>query len=484
MNYIVVKNEKRKGIAALLIFLFGPIGMFYSTILGAIIMILIEILLIFISMSVEWGIVGVWFLIILQLPINIVCFIWGILAVNVYNKKLKLSQEDISPINTNQNIEANKNNAENGVEKAKAELLKELNQITYLYNSKVTTEENYLKQKEVIVKKIKILDYNSTLPATMKNDNIAETKVVENLSNSKNNILLWVLIALVLITLLYLLYDGKTNSLQFNKIGNIFGMHFKDREEIKNKIEQSYFSLANGLFSGKNFDGSGQDKLPFYNTDFSVSTVLALLPYASMFGAKINFEPKNIDVYKFIDENNAKVKYDLVYQFGDSGDSTHIDMLVKKIGGSWKLDAEQFFNINSEKGKISNTNKKKINTKHKNVNGIRNEKEDYFVDNNGDENTNIHTIQVSVKSGVEGRYFTYYPSIKNKFTESAKVALDIQVNAEGKVVLENINKKMTTTENSDIISQAIEYSRLLHFNTVYESNDPDSQGTIIIYFQN
>ena len=114
MNYIVVKNEKRKGIAALLIFLFGPIGMFYSTILGAIIMILIEILLIFISMSVEWGIVGVWFLIILQLPINIVCFIWGILAVNVYNKKLKLSQEDISPINTNHNIEANKNNSENG----------------------------------------------------------------------------------------------------------------------------------------------------------------------------------------------------------------------------------------------------------------------------------------------------------------------------------------------------------------------------------
>ena len=70
---------------------------------------------------------------------------------------------------------------------------------------------------------------------------------------------------------------------------------------------------------------------------------MGMIPIVNLMGQKTNFEPKNIDPYKFFGEDSAKVKYDLIYQIGEIADTSFIDMTVKKMGGSWKLDAEQFF---------------------------------------------------------------------------------------------------------------------------------------------
>ena len=73
---IVVTPTKSVGISIILTVLFGPLGMFYSTIPGAIIMLIV------------WSVVGLVTLgygLIITHPI---CVIWGALATHSYNKKL------------------------------------------------------------------------------------------------------------------------------------------------------------------------------------------------------------------------------------------------------------------------------------------------------------------------------------------------------------------------------------------------------------
>lgn len=73
---IVVRSTKSVGLSIILTVLLGPLGMFYSTITGAIIMLIIS------------GIVGILTLgygIVVTHPI---CVIWGALAAHSYNKNL------------------------------------------------------------------------------------------------------------------------------------------------------------------------------------------------------------------------------------------------------------------------------------------------------------------------------------------------------------------------------------------------------------
>lgn len=73
---VVVKTEKSMGITILLTILFGPLGMFYSTVTGAIVMIIVS------------GLVGVFTLglgLIVTWP---VCIIWAAISTNNYNKNL------------------------------------------------------------------------------------------------------------------------------------------------------------------------------------------------------------------------------------------------------------------------------------------------------------------------------------------------------------------------------------------------------------
>ena len=73
---VVVSAPKSVGIAIILTILFGPLGMFYSTIIGAIIMMIISAIVALLTLGL--GLIFIW-------P---VCIIWGALAAKAHNKKL------------------------------------------------------------------------------------------------------------------------------------------------------------------------------------------------------------------------------------------------------------------------------------------------------------------------------------------------------------------------------------------------------------
>jgi hypothetical protein len=73
---VVVKTKKSMGVTILLSVLFGPVGMFYSTVTGAIIMIIVSIPVALFTVGI--GLLLTW-------PI---CIIWAAVAANNYNKSL------------------------------------------------------------------------------------------------------------------------------------------------------------------------------------------------------------------------------------------------------------------------------------------------------------------------------------------------------------------------------------------------------------
>lgn len=73
---IVVVKQKSMGVTILLTILFGALGMFYSTISGAIIMLLVSCVIGFLTAGI--GLLLTW-------PI---CIIWAAVATSNYNKKL------------------------------------------------------------------------------------------------------------------------------------------------------------------------------------------------------------------------------------------------------------------------------------------------------------------------------------------------------------------------------------------------------------
>jgi uncharacterized RDD family membrane protein YckC len=76
-NTIVVVNESKSvGIAILLTVLFGPLGMLYSTVPGALIMIAISIVLGFFTLG---------FSLLLTWPASIV---WGAMAASAHNQRV------------------------------------------------------------------------------------------------------------------------------------------------------------------------------------------------------------------------------------------------------------------------------------------------------------------------------------------------------------------------------------------------------------
>ncbi len=76
VNVIVTRSPKSMGISIALTLFFGPLGMFYSTIIGAIIMSIITLIVGIFTMGI--GLIVIW-------PINV---IWAAIATSSYNKKL------------------------------------------------------------------------------------------------------------------------------------------------------------------------------------------------------------------------------------------------------------------------------------------------------------------------------------------------------------------------------------------------------------
>ena len=73
---IVVNASKSVGASLILTFLFGPLGMFYSTVIGALIMIVLYIIV---------GIITLGLGLIVLHPI---AMIWGAISVSNYNRRL------------------------------------------------------------------------------------------------------------------------------------------------------------------------------------------------------------------------------------------------------------------------------------------------------------------------------------------------------------------------------------------------------------
>lgn len=73
---VVIAPTKSVGISILLTFLFGPLGMFYSTVVGAIIMMILSLIIGIFTLGI--GLVFTW-------PI---CIIWSAIAASSHNKKL------------------------------------------------------------------------------------------------------------------------------------------------------------------------------------------------------------------------------------------------------------------------------------------------------------------------------------------------------------------------------------------------------------
>jgi len=73
---VYIKSTKSMGVTILLTILFGPLGMFYSTILGGIIMLTLSVIVAIFTLG--FGLIFTW-------PI---CIIWAAVATNRYNYNL------------------------------------------------------------------------------------------------------------------------------------------------------------------------------------------------------------------------------------------------------------------------------------------------------------------------------------------------------------------------------------------------------------
>lgn len=73
---MMVVNQKSMGTTILLTFLFGPLGMFYSTITGGVIMLIVNIIVAIFTLG--FGLLLTW-------PI---CIIWAAIATKNHNEKL------------------------------------------------------------------------------------------------------------------------------------------------------------------------------------------------------------------------------------------------------------------------------------------------------------------------------------------------------------------------------------------------------------
>ena len=93
--YYVTKSPKSIGVAILLTFLFGPVGLFYASISGGLVMTFTPIVLFLITMVgivqeitllVFWsaGLLFVFFL-----TYWLICIIWATISVNRYNREIE-----------------------------------------------------------------------------------------------------------------------------------------------------------------------------------------------------------------------------------------------------------------------------------------------------------------------------------------------------------------------------------------------------------
>jgi outer membrane biosynthesis protein TonB len=89
---------------------------------------------------------------------------------------------------------------------------------------------------------------------------------------------------------------------------------------------------------------------------------------------------------------------------------------------------------------------------------------------------------ISISRGLQGRRISSRPSFEEDFNENAKIAVDIKIDASGKVVSVAIQPRGTTTGNTSMKAIALQKARQLKFTP--DENAPDVQlGTIVFNFR-
>lgn len=83
---------------------------------------------------------------------------------------------------------------------------------------------------------------------------------------------------------------------------------------------------------------------------------------------------------------------------------------------------------------------------------------------------------VRIKSGLGGRRVTSVPNFRDDFNENAKVAVDVTVDASGRVISTRVNLNGTTTANKKTQAIALETASKLRFN----AGSGEQSGTLII----
>lgn len=86
---------------------------------------------------------------------------------------------------------------------------------------------------------------------------------------------------------------------------------------------------------------------------------------------------------------------------------------------------------------------------------------------------------VSISRGLSGRRITTFPSFEDEFNQNAKVAVDIRVDAAGKVISAVYQPRGSTTANSNLKAIAVRKAMQLKFN----SGGDESIGTIVFNFR-
>jgi len=99
---------------------------------------------------------------------------------------------------------------------------------------------------------------------------------------------------------------------------------------------------------------------------------------------------------------------------------------------------------------------------------------DSYTGNGGTGNSGV-----SIRSGLQGRRFRM-PSFEDDFNENAKVAVDITVTSDGRVISATINPRGTTTTSSNIKNIAVRKAKELKFNN---GSVNEQTGTIVFTFK-
>lgn len=191
----------------------------------------------------------------------------------------------------------------------------------------------------------------------------------EDEKRKKNRATIIALLILLLCSLGYMIVSN-TNLFSFFSDN-------QDKKEIKQKIEETYYGIMNGKLTAYNLSELTLSDMPFYNTNLESLLSMELGAFGEVFGG-VNLEPININVYQISDDSTAKAKYDLIISTPSSRDTFNIDITARKIGGIWKLNAEDFFSIYNINKKKDQSNKKQLSRISKKV--LFKITEDYLFD--------------------------------------------------------------------------------------------------------